>query len=190
LVACGGTTTNNGNDAGGGDSSTKPDTSTGTDGGGDTGIPLGDAGAFCTGNTSRIMINGTEQSVVSATGRQLVLNCCDSAELTVATTAYQAYLNVLWRAPAGGGTSPIDLANPPTGFQMELDLGCDPATTACATASPEERYADGFQGTLTYTYDTAGLKTGYCLTVSEPPQTPHAIIHTMTLYTPAILCAY
>jgi hypothetical protein len=149
-----------------------------------------DAGAFCSGSTSRLMVNGAEVTVVSATGHVMVLNCCDSAELVVATSAYQALLNVLWRSPAGSSSSPVDLGNPPSGFALELDLGCDPAATSCATASPEERYADGFQGTLTYKYDSAGLMTGYCLSVSEAPSAPHAVIHSMTLYTPAILCAY
>jgi len=184
VVACGGTTIDT-SDADG-DASTKPDGSVKNDGSSTL-----DARAFCSGNSPRMMVNGSEVAVLNASGRQLVMNCCDSAELTVSSAAFQANLNVLWRA-YGGTTSPspIDLANPPQGFTMELDLGCDPATTQCATASPEERYADGFEGTLTYTYDSAGLMTGYCLSVSEPPQTPHAIIHTMTLYTPAILCAY
>ncbi len=73
---------------------------------------------------------------------------------------------------------------------MELDLGCDPATTSCASASPEERYANGFLGTLQYGQDSAGLTTSYCLSVSESPTATHSLIHSLLLYTPGIICSY
>jgi hypothetical protein len=188
VVACGGIATTD-SDAGGGDAATDAGASKDATGGGDGALPPPDAsfdaGSFCTGSAPRAMINGVEVPVASATGKAIVLNCCDSAELTVATAAYQALFDLLWRAPAAGSAT-IDLANPPQGFSIELDLGCDPATTSCATANPEERYVDGFSGTLQYGWSGSGMTASYCVQVDQSPSQPHALIHSMLLYAPNV----
>lgn len=188
LVACGGIA----NDADGG-ADAAPDGALGNDGGGtkdaavvlDASPPV-DAGDICNGTGPRMTINGSEVAVASATGKSIILNCCDSAELTVASGAFQALMNVLWRAPATGSGS-IDLASPPQPFSIEMDLGCDPATTSCATASPEERYTDGFTGTIQYGLTSAGMTASYCIHVAESASQPHALIHSMTLYAPDVV---
>ncbi len=154
---------------------------------GDVAAPPFDAGAFCSGSAPRLMINGADVSIMQAAGQAIIMNCCDSAELSLATAAYQAMMYVLWRGPAGAGAQTVDLANPPQGFSIEMDLGCDPATTSCASASPEERYTSGFSGTLTYAYSSAGLTVSYCLEVAESPSQPHGVIHSMMLYAPNIV---
>ncbi len=186
LVACGGniSSTDGGADA-------AADGSVYKDAGGDAisadAPPPFDAGAFCSGPSPRLTINGADVSIIQSTGKAIIMNCCDSAELTLATSSYQALMNILWRAQAGVGNQTIDLANPPQGFSIEMDLGCDPSTTSCATANPEERYTSGFSGTLSYGYGTGGLTVSYCLTVAESPAQPHAVIHSMMLYAPNVL---
>lgn len=145
-----------------------------------------DAGTFCSGTSPRLMINGMDAGVIDATGKQVILNCCVSAELTVATSMYQALMYVLWRAPATSGSGTIDLGNPPQGFSIEMDLGCDPATASCANGTPEERYTSGFSGTLQYAPSGSALDVSYCLSVTESPSQPHTTIHSMTLYAPNI----
>lgn len=172
LFACGGTITSG--DAGP-DAAAPPDASP------------PDAGSFCSGSAPRLVINGSEVQVVSATGKAIILNCCDSAELTLATSAYQALLDVMWRNPASTNGATIDLASAPSGFAIEMDLGCDPSTTSCANGSPEERYTDGFTGTLDYTTGSGGLTTTYCIQVAESPSQPHSIIHSMQLYAPNVV---
>ena len=152
----------------------------------DASLPPFDAGTFCSGTSPRMMVNGAEITVVKATGKAIVLNCCNSAELTVATSAYQALFNVLWRDPAPMG-SMVDLGNPPSNFTIELDLGCDPAMTSCASASPEERYAQGFTGSIQWQYGSSGMTVSYCLAAKESPSSPHSLIHSFALYAPNVL---
>jgi len=181
LASCGGTisTTDGGADAAPSDSSTAKDASDATT------TPF-DAGAFCSGSSPKLVINGADATIAQATGKAVILNCCDSAELTLATTQFQALMNIMWRAPPSGAST-IDLASPPAGFGIEMDLGCDPATTSCATASPEERYFnEGFSGTIQYTTGNGAMSVSYCLQIAESASQPHAVIHSMALYAPNI----
>ena len=182
FIACGGTitSTDGGADGAAGDGASTSDSS------GDAAPPALDASAFCSGPSPRVMINGAEVSVMSAKGKAIILNCCESAEITIATPLFQALMNVMWRTPASSGAASIDLASPPQGFSIEMDLGCDPSTTSCATASPEERYVDGFSGTLQYATGNGALSVSYCLEVAESPSQPHPVIHSMMLYAPNV----
>lgn len=148
--------------------------------------PALDAGTFCTGDKPRLFVNGAEVAVMRATGKSVVLNCCDSAEVTVASSAFQALLNVVWRAPAGGGaTGTLDLSKLPGGGSVELDLGCDPTQTTCG-AGAEDRYTSGFRGTITHTTDASGQVATYCMAVDEPPGSPHPVLHSIQLYAPKV----
>lgn len=133
-----------------------------------------------------MMVNGGEISVISATGKSIILDCCDSAELTIATSAYQAVFDVLWRVPGGASAVPIDLDNPPPHLQMEIDLGCDPATTSCAGASPEARFTGGFGGSIVVTTSGSGESVSYCVSVTEDPTVPQATVHSLMLYAPNV----
>ena len=158
---------------------------------GDATLPtLPDGGAFCSGSTPRLFINGADAQVFKTSGKALALNCCDSAELDVATSMFQAVLYVMWRSPAATGSGgSIDLGSAPMGFGIELDLGCDPATTSCANVG-EERYTDGFQGTITYAASASGVTTSYCLSVAENPASPHTVIHSLQLYAPNVASTF
>jgi hypothetical protein len=182
LASCGGTITTNGDagsDAAPSDGSTTKDASDAT-------TPPFDAGTFCSGTSPKLVINGADATIAQATGKAIILNCCESAELTLATAQFQAMMNIMWRAPPAGAAT-IDLANPPAGFGIEMDLGCDPSTTSCATASPEERYFnEGFSGTIQYTTGNGGFSVSYCLQIAESASQPHSVIHSMALYAPDI----
>lgn len=184
AVACGGTINDQDSgtnaDAGGSDASTTKDAAAS-----DVTTPPFDAGGFCSGTTPKLQINGSDATILGAKGKAIILNCCQAAELSLATAQFQAMMNIMWRAPATS-TATIDLANPPGGFGIEMDLGCDPATTSCANASPEERYFnEGFSGTIQYATGN-NLKVSYCLQITESPSQPHAVIHSMALYAPDI----
>jgi hypothetical protein len=190
LVACGGGVATVDVDAGtNADGSTSHDGSVISDGSStqDATLPPLDAGAFCTGSSPRLMINGSEVSVFNTSGKAIALNCCDSSEVLVASGAYQALLAVIWRATPT--KLPTDLGNPPNGFQMELDLGCDPAMGSC-DGHAEERYTSGFQGTLSYAQNTTGYTVNYCLSVAESASTPHPLIHSLMLYAPNVTTKY
>jgi len=185
AVACGGTINNSdggtNTDAGSSDVSTTKDSSS------DVITPPFDAGSFCSGTTPKLQINGSDSTILKATGKAIILNCCQSAEISLATAQFQAMMNIMWRTPALSGAATIDLANPPQGFGVEMDLGCDPATQSCANASPEERYFnEGFSGTIQYATGNNAMSVSYCLQITESPSQPHAVIHSMALYAPNI----
>jgi hypothetical protein len=172
ITSCGGTITTS--------------TDGGPDAAGDAIAPPFDAGTFCSGNAPKLMVNGADATIAQATGKAIILNCCESAELSLATSQFQAMMNIMWRAPPAGAAT-IDLASPPAGFGIEMDLGCDPSTTSCATASPEERYFnEGFSGTIQYATGNGGLDVTYCLQIAESASQAHGVIHTMALYAPNI----
>ena len=149
-----------------------------------TGFP--DAGTFCTGDAPRMMVNGAEVSVLKAQGKAVVLNCCDSAELMLATDAYQALFYLLWRAPAGQATGLVDLGAPPASFSIEVDLACDPSSSPCNTGSAEEHYASGFQGQISYGNGAGASTASYCVNVAEQKNSPHSLIHSLSIYAPNV----
>jgi hypothetical protein len=185
----GGTSSSSGGD-GGSSSTAEGGSSTNADGAVgvavDGSLPtLPDGGPFCSGDTPRLLINGKDAQVLMTHGTAYALNCCDSAEVGIATGMFQSLMYLYWRSPAGGMPGMIDLGSPPMGFGMELALGCDPGSMSCDGAS-EERYTTGFKGTLTYTNGAMGTTTSYCVSVAEDPAMPHTVIHSLSLYAPNI----
>lgn len=151
-----------------------------------------DPSSFCTGANARMAINGDEVAILDVKGKAIAMNCCDAGKLTIATGRFQALFTVFWRFMVSSATAmkPVDVAKLPQGSGLELDLGCDPTTTSCATASPEDRFDTGFQGTIDYTPTSTGADTSYCLTVSEPAASPHTVLHTVQIYVPHIAATY
>ncbi len=138
-----------------------------------------DAGAFCTGSTARMTINGADAPILNATGSALALNCCAGAELTMSVTAFQAELFLRWQISGAPGT--YDLATLSTPSQVEFDVGCDPALGSCAAAT--EHVTSGFQGTITYAMSGAGLVASYCLSMTGPTGSP---VTALQLYAPNV----
>jgi hypothetical protein len=110
--------------------------------------------------------------------------------LTIATGHFQALFHVLWRVPAVGSTQPLDVAALPQGSSLELDLGCDPSTTSCSTASAVDRFETGFNGTLEYAPTSTGVDTSYCLSVAEAAGSPHPLLHAVQIYVPNLVSTY
>lgn len=180
--ACGGakqSTVDDGSDGGGTDGGSSSSTDSGL-----AGFP--DAGTFCTGDAPRMMINGAEVALQKTQGKAIILNCCDSAELVLATGSFQSLFYLLWRAPAGQSPGLVDLGKPPADFSIELDLGCDPATSPCNTGSAEEHYASGFQGQISYGNGANASTTSYCISVAEQKNSPHSVIHSLSIYAPNV----
>jgi hypothetical protein len=153
----------------------------------------GNLAAFCTGSSARMIANGIE-SGPSVTGTVLPLNCCDAAEFVVVTATVPVSLVpivVSWRAQVGQATLPatIDLANPPTGWGVQVSVGCDPASGSCNPAP--DSYDTGLTGTLVVSRTSAG---GYdmslCFAVAEPAGSPHPLLHSLELYAPHVAASY
>jgi hypothetical protein len=159
-----------------------------TDAGADGSLP-----AFCTGQFPRMLANGNESNP-GVSGTVLPLNCCDAAEFVVVTQTVPMELVpivVSWRAQVGPGTglpATIDLANPPQGWAVTVDVGCDPNQSHCV---PPDSYDSGFTGTLQVSRTSAG---GYdmtlCLAVAESAGEPHPLLHALELYAPNITASY
>lgn len=185
--ACGGvkqaTVDNTGDGGGGGGGGSDGSSASATDSG-LAGFP--DAGSFCSGDAPRMIINGAEVTLLQTRGKAVVLNCCDSAELELATGSFQSLFYLLWRARAGQSPGLVDLGNPPASFSVELDLGCDPATSPCNTGSAEEHYSTGFQGQISYGNGATASTTSYCLSVAEQKNSPHSVVHSLSIYAPNI----
>lgn len=152
------------------------------------GVAAPPSSAFCAGADPRVEINGVVVPVLSIKGKAIAMNCCDAGELTVATGAFQALLHVLWRVTPGSPRS-LDVASLAKGSGLELDLGCDPATTSCDSGA-EDRYTSGFQGTIEYAPSASGMEASYCLSVAEPAAQPHAVLHAIRLYAPHVASSY
>ena len=151
--------------------------------------------AFCTGGFPHMVANGIESSSPAVNGAVIALNCCDAAEFVVVTQTVPMSLVpivVSWRAQVGSPPAlpaTIDLANPPVGWGIMVDVGCDPAQGTC-NPSPD-RYTTGFSGTLQVTRTSAGgYEMDLCLAVAEPDGTPHPLLHSLELYAPHISASY
>jgi hypothetical protein len=149
--------------------------------------------AFCTGSFNHMIVNGNESNP-AVQGTVLPLNCCDAAELVVVTQTVpysMVPIVVMWRAQVGQAALPatIDLANPPPGWGVQVDVGCDPAQGNCNPAP--DSYTMGLAGTLQVSRTAGG---GYdmslCLSVAEPAGSPHPLVHTLELYAPHVTAAY
>jgi hypothetical protein len=195
LAACGGGVASSGSDSIDGDSAS--DASTSVDGAA-TPDAHADSGSgfdaapdglaeFCSGAQPRMIANGME-STPAVSGKPIILNCCDSAELVVMTQTFQSTIAFVWRVQAGSpGALPatIDLANPPAGWSLQLVVGCDPATASCNP--PPDSYTTAFTGTLSVARAANGGYTmSLCLAVSEPAGSPHSILHSLELYAPNV----
>ena len=149
--------------------------------------------AFCTGGFPRMIANGNESNP-AVNGTVLPLNCCDAAEFVVVTETVPVSLVpivVMWRAQVGQATLPatIDLANPPAGWGVQVDVGCDPMQGSCNPAP--DSYTTGLTGTLQVTRTSAGgYEMDLCLAVAEPGGTPHPLLHSLQLYAPHIAAGY
>jgi hypothetical protein len=164
------------------------------DGRGDGGVRV-DAGLppLCSGDFPRMVANGIESNP-AVTGFALPLNCCDAAEFQVVTATVPAELVpivVTWRAQVGVAVevpATIDLANPPEGWAVRVDVGCDPNQTYCVAP---DSYTDGFTGTLQVARAAAGAyEMTLCLAVAEPGGSPHPLLHSLVLYAPRVAASY
>jgi hypothetical protein len=152
--------------------------------------------AFCSGSFAHLIANGIDSTSASVTGTALPLNCCEAAELVVITQTVPAEMVpivVWWRAQVGSSTSlpaTIDLASPPPGWMIQVEVGCDFAHGGCAPAP--DSYTTGLEGTLQIARSSGGggYTMSICLSVTEPAGSPHPILHSLQLYAPNVTAGY
>jgi len=153
----------------------------------------GNLATFCTGSSNRMIANGNESNP-GVSGTMLPFSCCEAAEFVVVTATVPVSLVpivVMWRAQVGQATLPatIDLANPPAGWGVQVDVGCDPAQGSCNPAP--DSYTTGFTGTLEVTRTSGGTyEMSLCLAVAEPAGSPHPLLHSLELYAPHVVAGY
>jgi hypothetical protein len=141
---------------------------------------------FCKGDFSHMLFNG-DDSTPGVSNKMLALDCCDAGEIVVvtATTIHMVY--IAWRRESIAGLgipATIDLANPPSGWSVQVFVDCDPLKASCSP--PPDSYTTGLVGTLQISTGSSGLVMSLCLHVEEPPSSPHPILHTLDLYAPNI----
>ena len=156
----------------------------------DTG-PGGPLAAFCTGALAHMVVNGID-SGPAVLGTVLPLNCCEAAEFTVMTQTFAQVIVVWWEAQVGAATAfpaTIDLANPPQGWTVRVDVGCDPMQGNYCNPAPDS-YTTGLQGTLQVARSSTGYDMTLCLSVAESPGSPHPIVHSLQLYAPQVAATY
>jgi hypothetical protein len=150
----------------------------------------GPLAALCTGTFSRMAVNGIDSNP-SVQGAMLPYQCCYAAELVAVTQTVpitMVPIVVTWSVQVGSATpipATIDLANPPAGWTVAVDVGCDPAQAGCYPAP--DSYTTGFTGTLQIERTSSGgFDTSLCLSVAEPAGSPHPLVHSLELYAPHV----
>jgi len=174
LTACGGSVASSA-DAG-------PDAAP-KDAGSQADASIDPLGTFCQGNVAKIEENGADNPVLGVKGKAIVMNCCNAAAVTIATAHHNALYTLRWQQ-YGAGPSPFVLGAKETG--VVLALGCDPTTSTCTPASSVELFTQGFAGTIAYQQMPSSMKVSYCVTVSETPNEPHTVVHSLRLYLPNV----
>lgn len=146
----------------------------------------GPLAAFCSGDFSHMVVNGTD-SHPGVSGRIIPYDCCDGGEFKIVTATFLYPITVSWQSqvgPASGYPATIDLSNPPKGWSVRVLIGCDTATASCNP--PPDSYTSGLQGVLQVSRGGSALDMSLCLHVQEPAGSPHPIVHTLDLYAPHV----
>ena len=140
-----------------------------------------DASAFCSGETSHMVVNGIESYPV-VSGSVLPLSCCEGGELQAVTDTFAWTITVRWSNASFVLPATLDLANLPRGWSVEVRIGCPLMPTPCI--SPPDGYASGLTGTLQVSGAIVNYDMSLCLSLAEPPGSPHLLVHTLDLYVP------
>jgi len=155
----------------------------------DTSSPI-DGGllAFCTGDSPRAVVNGAALTPVVGSQR-LVMDCCDGGRFVITNAELAAPIGVSWLLEAASSSSlpaTIDLANPPSGWRVEVLSGCSVTSAACL--GPLDLYQTGLVGWLTVARDASGkLDMSVCVHVEEKPGDNMYFLHSLDFYATHIL---
>jgi hypothetical protein len=144
--------------------------------------PSADLGSFCTGGASRMVVNGVS-STPSVTGHVLPLDCCEGGEFQISTATFDLPIVVAWQAQAGSftGFKTIDLANPPSGWSVRVNVGCTSMSSDCL--EPMDSYLTGLVGSLAISLGKRSMyEMSLCLHVEESADSLHPLLHTLDLF--------
>jgi hypothetical protein len=149
-------------------------------------VLLPDAGVFCSGDTSHMVVNGIE-SYPLVSGGLIPLDCCEGGVFHITTDTFASLISVTWRTTKQVPAT-VDLANLPTGWGVRVEIGCDPMSAVCISAP--DSYTSGLTGTLQVSNVTTGWDMSLCLSLAESPSSPHPLVHTLELYVPHVHAGY
>ena len=153
---------------------------------------LDDASAsFCSGDSARMVLNGSESSPV-VTGRRRPASCCFVGQFHVATETFAEPLMVNWEwfdTLYSSIPISIDLSSPPDDWRISVTAGCDPFEVSCKM--PSDLYTSGLQGVLEVTlHDTVAWDMSLCLHVEQPAGSSHPVIYALDLYAPHVQASF
>jgi hypothetical protein len=169
------------------DATAAPDSSsdvTGPDATGDAMPTDGWTEAFCSGNASRMLLDGVDAGM-AVVGRELVLNCCNGGQFEATSWRSQAPVFVTWRERLTGSPSlpaTVDLANLPSSWSVRVDVGCDPTNGSCVTPP----FGTGLEGSLQVSQGGTGYDMSLCLFVQHSPAGSASAIQSIQLYAPHV----
>jgi hypothetical protein len=143
---------------------------------------------FCSGDSARMKVNGTETDL-TVTGVQIGYDCCNGAEFQITSKDFGLPIVFTWRQKLGRDVKlpdTIDLANPPDNWSYYLYAGCNPSDSSCS--GPSDYYSSGFEGMLSVAYnDNYRFDMSLCLHVEEVAGSSHTRLHSLDLYAPHVL---
>jgi hypothetical protein len=141
---------------------------------------------FCSGDSSRLVVNGTALSS-TVTGAMIPYDCCDGGQFNVTSPTFALPIVFSWRRMSSSAwvyPATADLANLPTGWSVQFYAGCNPTSSSCSGSS--DYYTTGFEGTLQLASSAGTVDMSLCLHLQEPAASPHSIIHSLDLYAPHV----
>jgi len=104
-------------------------------------LPLPDAGAFCSGDTSHMVVNGIE-SYPLVSGGLIPLDCCEGGVFHITTDTFASLISVTWRTTKQVPAT-VDLTSLPTVWGVRVEIGCDPMSAACISAPATSEWHAG-----------------------------------------------
>ena len=144
--------------------------------------------AFCTGDSPRAVVNGAVLTPVVGSQR-LVMDCCDGGRFVITNAELAAPIGVSWLLEAASSSSlpaTIDLANPPSGWRVEVLSGCSVTSPGCF--GPLDLYQTGLVGWLTVARDASGkFDMSVCVHVEEKPGDNPYFLHSLDFYATHVL---
>jgi hypothetical protein len=143
--------------------------------------------AFCSGEFSRMVVNGIE-SYPAVSGGVIGYNCCEGGKLQALTETILWSITVQWQNATFVLPATLDLANLSPGWRVDVLVGCPPLPALCL--SPPDSYFSGLTGTLQVSGTIGGYDMSLCLSLAESPDSPHPLVHSLDLYVPNVHAGY
>jgi len=145
--------------------------------------PDGALGAFCSGATSHMVVNGIE-SYPAVSAAMIPYDCCEGGEMQAMTETFLWPIRVTWRNTDFVLPATVDLANLPKTWGVQVLVGCPSLPASCT--SPPDSYASGLSGTLQVSGTIGNYDMSLCLSLADSASSPHPLVHSLELYVPQV----